>query len=63
MQLHGGIAFTWEHDVHLFLKRARSNQSLAGGSDRRAAALAASLMSSGESVLVMLGLEESTRPH
>jgi alkylation response protein AidB-like acyl-CoA dehydrogenase len=63
IQLHGGIAFTWEHDVHLFLKRARSNQSLAGGSDRRAAALAASLMSSGESVLVMLGLEESTRPH
>lgn len=58
MQLHGGIAFTWEHDVHLYLKRARSNQSLAGGTDRRVAALADALMSSGESVLTMLGLEE-----
>ncbi|MGE0386037.1 MAG: acyl-CoA dehydrogenase family protein, partial [Gammaproteobacteria bacterium] len=23
VQLHGGIGFTWEHDCHLFLKRAR----------------------------------------
>ena len=25
MQVHGGIGFTWEHDLHLFLKRAESN--------------------------------------
>jgi alkylation response protein AidB-like acyl-CoA dehydrogenase len=25
MQVHGGIGFTWEHDLHLFLKRAQSN--------------------------------------
>ena len=24
LQLHGGIGFTWEHDVHLFVRRARS---------------------------------------
>ncbi len=24
IQLHGGIGFTWEHDAHLFFKRARS---------------------------------------
>jgi alkylation response protein AidB-like acyl-CoA dehydrogenase len=24
LQLHGGIGFTWEHDLHLFLKRAES---------------------------------------
>ena len=28
MQLHGGIGFTWEHDAHLFFKRARSIQTL-----------------------------------
>lgn len=30
VQLHGGIGFTWEHVCHLFLKRARLNQSLFG---------------------------------
>src|SRR5262249_17557283 len=24
LQVHGGIGFTWEHDLHLFLKRAES---------------------------------------
>ncbi len=24
IQLHGGVAFTWEHDAHLYLRRARS---------------------------------------
>lgn len=30
VQLHGGIGFTWEHDCHLFLKRAKLNQALFG---------------------------------
>jgi alkylation response protein AidB-like acyl-CoA dehydrogenase len=30
LQMHGGIGFTWEHDTHLYLKRARLNQVLAG---------------------------------
>jgi alkylation response protein AidB-like acyl-CoA dehydrogenase len=30
IQLHGGIGFTWEHDAHLFLRRARSTYSLLG---------------------------------
>ena len=30
IQLHGGIGFTWEHDAHLFFKRARSILSLYG---------------------------------
>jgi alkylation response protein AidB-like acyl-CoA dehydrogenase len=25
LQVHGGIGFTWEHDLHLFLKRAEAN--------------------------------------
>jgi alkylation response protein AidB-like acyl-CoA dehydrogenase len=30
VQLHGGIGFTWEHDVHLFLRRAKTDQLLYG---------------------------------
>jgi alkylation response protein AidB-like acyl-CoA dehydrogenase len=30
LQLHGGIGFTWEHDVHLFIRRAKVNQVLYG---------------------------------
>jgi alkylation response protein AidB-like acyl-CoA dehydrogenase len=26
VQIHGGIGFTWEHDLHLWFKRARWNQ-------------------------------------
>jgi alkylation response protein AidB-like acyl-CoA dehydrogenase len=32
IQMHGGIAFTWEHPAHLFLRRARSGAQLFGGS-------------------------------
>lgn len=30
VQLHGGIGFTWECDVHLFFKRNKHNQALYG---------------------------------
>jgi alkylation response protein AidB-like acyl-CoA dehydrogenase len=30
IQVHGGIGMTWEHDLHLFLKRARSGFGLLG---------------------------------
>jgi alkylation response protein AidB-like acyl-CoA dehydrogenase len=32
IQVHGGIGFTWEHDAHLFFKRAKSSESLLGDS-------------------------------
>jgi acyl-CoA dehydrogenase len=32
IQLHGGIGFTWEHDAHLYFKRARSSALLLGTS-------------------------------
>ncbi|OMC40316.1 acyl-CoA dehydrogenase [Mycobacterium sp. GA-1841] len=32
VQMHGGIAFTWEHPAHLFLRRARTGLQLLGGS-------------------------------
>jgi alkylation response protein AidB-like acyl-CoA dehydrogenase len=30
LQIHGGIGYTWEHDLHLFLRRASSNASTFG---------------------------------
>lgn len=33
VQLHGGIGFTWEHDCHLYLKRARMNEMLYGNAE------------------------------
>jgi len=37
IQIHGGIGFTWEHDAHLFFRRAKSSESLLGdGSHHRA---------------------------
>jgi alkylation response protein AidB-like acyl-CoA dehydrogenase len=30
LQVHGGIGFTWEHDLHWFLKRAKTDGVLYG---------------------------------
>lgn len=30
LQLHGGIGFTWEHDLHLYLRRAQTDAVLHG---------------------------------
>ena len=32
IQIHGGIAFTWEHDAHLYFKRAKSSELFLGDS-------------------------------
>ncbi|GAB3412936.1 acyl-CoA dehydrogenase family protein [Flindersiella endophytica] len=40
MQLHGGIGFTWEHPVHLYLKRAKADALAFGRPDQHRAALA-----------------------
>jgi alkylation response protein AidB-like acyl-CoA dehydrogenase len=39
IQLHGGTGFTWEHDAHLFLRRARADATLAGSPAEHRAAL------------------------
>lgn len=33
IQLHGGIGFTWEHDAHLYLRRARTLSALLADGD------------------------------
>ena len=40
IQMHGGIGFTWEADVHWLFKRAQLDTALLGGSKRHRAALA-----------------------
>jgi alkylation response protein AidB-like acyl-CoA dehydrogenase len=30
IQVHGGIGFTWDHDAHLFFKRAKASMQLLG---------------------------------
>ena len=30
IQIHGGIGFTWDHDTHLWFKRAKSSEVLFG---------------------------------
>ncbi len=40
IQLHGGIGFTWEHDAHLFFKRARSIQTMLGNGNMHREAVA-----------------------
>jgi alkylation response protein AidB-like acyl-CoA dehydrogenase len=41
IQLHGGIGFTWEADVHWLYKRAQLDAALLGGARRHRAKLAA----------------------
>ena len=43
IQLHGGIGFTWEHDAHLYYKRALSSAQLLGTAMTHRARLADAL--------------------
>ena len=51
LQVHGGIGFTWEHDLHLYLKRSQLDQVSYGAAgyhrDRIAAMLRARLAAGG----------------
>jgi alkylation response protein AidB-like acyl-CoA dehydrogenase len=54
LQVHGGIGFTWEHDLHLYLKRAQLDALCFGDATWHRARLATMLRSrveAGESVL------------
>jgi alkylation response protein AidB-like acyl-CoA dehydrogenase len=43
LQSFGGIGFTWEHDAHLYIKRAKTTGVLLGGSAEQSLALAVQL--------------------
>ena len=33
LQIHGGVGFTWEYDVHLHMRRSRCNAAILGDAD------------------------------
>jgi alkylation response protein AidB-like acyl-CoA dehydrogenase len=41
LQIHGGIGFTWEHDLHFFLKRGEANAHLYGSAESHRETIAA----------------------
>jgi alkylation response protein AidB-like acyl-CoA dehydrogenase len=47
VQLHGGMGVTWEHDLHLYLRRVTQNAALYGSARQHRARIAA-----------LLGMEE-----
>src|SRR5207253_9025040 len=49
LQVHGGIGFTWEHDLHLFLKRSQLDQVAFGDAAAHRERLARLLRKSFES--------------
>jgi len=54
LQVHGGIGFTWEHDLHFFLKRAQLDQLAFGDAGAHRARLTGLLrprVEAGESVV------------
>jgi len=54
LQVHGGIGFTWEHDLHLFMKRSQLDQVAFGDAAyhrERLAGLLRSRVVAGESVI------------
>ncbi len=44
IQLHGGVGFTWEYDIQLFFKRAKSSETLLGNASLHRERLAALLL-------------------
>jgi alkylation response protein AidB-like acyl-CoA dehydrogenase len=43
LQMHGGVGYTWEHDIHLFLRRVETNAEIYGGAAHQLGALAATI--------------------
>jgi alkylation response protein AidB-like acyl-CoA dehydrogenase len=46
IQIHGGIGFTWEHDAHLYYRRAKSSEQFLGSATEHRDALAQALLAS-----------------
>jgi alkylation response protein AidB-like acyl-CoA dehydrogenase len=51
MQIHGGLALTWEHNVHLYLKRATGSQHVLGNPDRELTRLTDAVLADGYNVV------------
>jgi alkylation response protein AidB-like acyl-CoA dehydrogenase len=54
LQVHGGLGFTWEHDLHLFMKRSQLDQVSFGDAAyhrERLAGLLRARVKAGQSVI------------
>ena len=49
VQMHGGMGVTWEHDIHLYLRRATCNQVQYGTPAEHR-----------ERIAVLIGMDEET---
>jgi alkylation response protein AidB-like acyl-CoA dehydrogenase len=54
LQVHGGIGFTWEHDLHLFLKRSQLDQVTFGDAAHHRERIARTLRARAEAGLPVL---------
>lgn len=50
VQLHGSIGFTWEHDIHLYLRRIEANALILGDVDEHLRGIADLVMARAEAV-------------
>jgi acyl-CoA dehydrogenase len=48
IQLHGGIGFTWEHDTHIFFKRAKREEYAYGDAEWHRERIARLLLDAGQ---------------
>jgi alkylation response protein AidB-like acyl-CoA dehydrogenase len=44
IQIHGGIGYTWEHDMHLYVRRAKTDAALLGNTHEHRARIANELL-------------------
>lgn len=44
LQMHGGVGFTWEYDVHLYFKRAKASELYLGNGDAQRELIASLLL-------------------
>jgi alkylation response protein AidB-like acyl-CoA dehydrogenase len=51
LQVHGGIGFTWEHDLHFFLKRGRANAAMFGDARWHRERVADAILAAAEPIL------------
>lgn len=55
IQLHGGIGITWEHEAHLYFKRARASSNLLGDIRHQREQIARGLFDADQPLLRQLG--------
>jgi alkylation response protein AidB-like acyl-CoA dehydrogenase len=48
IHVHGGVGYTWEHDIHLYVKRAKANELFLGDTPTHMARIAGLVLDAGD---------------